>query len=99
MGPVTYLRRMRLNEVRRLLQTPRPRNVPKNVTEVARCTVGLVLDQELQRLHGDRHQHAEVVTGVLALQEIPPGEFSSWPGQTEGSAAPGVLVLHAPDNS
>jgi AraC family transcriptional regulator, ethanolamine operon transcriptional activator len=35
MGPVTYLRRLRLNQVRRLLQTPGASGEPKSVTEIA----------------------------------------------------------------
>jgi AraC family ethanolamine operon transcriptional activator len=35
MGPVTYLRRLRLNEVRRSLRQPRANDEPKSVTEIA----------------------------------------------------------------
>lgn len=35
MGPVTYLRRLRLNQVRRLLQHSRANSNPKSVTEIA----------------------------------------------------------------
>ncbi len=35
MGPVTYLRRLRLNQVRRSLRQPRANGEPKSVTEIA----------------------------------------------------------------
>ena len=35
MGPATYLRRLRLNQVRRLLRQPRVGDTPTRVTETA----------------------------------------------------------------
>ena len=35
MGPATYLRRLRLNQVRRSLRQPRANGEPKSVTEIA----------------------------------------------------------------
>ncbi len=35
MGPITYLRRLRLNQARRSLRQPSPKGRPKSVTEIA----------------------------------------------------------------